>query len=538
MFQRDAERMRDVRKRVNVLPLGSAARRDTVTYPLDRRARGETIGMEGNSRKTAWTASATATLPSNSPPPPACAWCTSAACLEELIIWMSQNFGFIKIADRFYQPAHAIMPSEETPPDVPELARGKTGRVVGHLMGLITLMKGQPLAYNKDNQEDKEPLFDTVDTLKDTLRIFAEMIGGQAKHPLMARKEAAITVNAEAMRAAALKGYATADRSGGLPGQKRLALRDAHETVAHAVKLATQKGVDLSELPLAALQAFNPNIAADVFEVLSLQGSLNARNTLGGTAPVQVRMPFREATALVTVEREGVIHSQVMTIRGDDPTVNLKVQEGWGPNVYVSVMALRGGGLLAMCRWLQLFHLGLFQVAPANGGRPSGTRARNTWRPRRWLPVQTRYRLGAAEIRVGIDDRTLAVTVKATKKNIPYPQPPAKITIEAKLAPKKRAKPRQAPMVGPSPRGPGLLELKTTTPGNLLALLPKARPVGVETSTAQMEIIGRRHYGRKAVAAGGGGGGGQTRECSIPSAVEAPTVVLDAQLAAPKSMCR
>jgi argininosuccinate lyase len=159
---------------------------------------------------------------------------------------------------------------------VPELARGKTGRVVGHLMALITLMKGQPLAYNKDNQEDKEPLFDTVDTLKDTLRIFAEMIGG-------------ITVKPEAMEAAALRGYATATDLADYLVKKGLPFRDAHETVAHAVKAATSHKVDLAELPLAVLQQFNPNIEKDVYDVLSLRGSLNARNILGGTAPAQVK---------------------------------------------------------------------------------------------------------------------------------------------------------------------------------------------------------------------------------------------------------
>ena len=204
---------------------------------------------------------------------------------EELILWMSQNFGFIKIADRF-TTGSSIMPQKKNP-DVPELARGKTGRVVGHLMGLITLMKGQPLAYNKDNQEDKEPLFDTVDTLKDTLRIFAEMIGGQLD-PTSGQKSGGITVNPEAMEQAARKGYATATDLADYLVKKGLAFRDAHETVAHAVKAAQAQQLDLSELPLATLQQFHPQIAADVFEVLSLRGSLNARNTLGGTAPAQV----------------------------------------------------------------------------------------------------------------------------------------------------------------------------------------------------------------------------------------------------------
>jgi argininosuccinate lyase len=284
MFKRDAERMLDVRKRVNVLPLGSAALAGT-TYPLDRERVARTLGMEGVSQNS---------LDGVSDRDFAIEFTAAASlCMvhisrlsEELIIWMSQNFGFVRIADRF-TTGSSIMPQKKNP-DVPELARGKTGRVVGHLMGLITLMKGQPLAYNKDNQEDKEPLFDTVDTLKDTLRIFAEMIGGQV-NPATGVKEGGITVNAGNMRAAALKGYATATDLADYLVKKGLPFRDAHETVAHAVKLATQKGVDLAELPLAELQAFNPNIEADVFEALSLEGSLNARNTLGGTAPVQVR---------------------------------------------------------------------------------------------------------------------------------------------------------------------------------------------------------------------------------------------------------
>ncbi|MEN9887779.1 MAG: hypothetical protein RL758_2357, partial [Pseudomonadota bacterium] len=205
---------------------------------------------------------------------------------EELILWMSQNFAFVRIADRF-TTGSSIMPQKKNP-DVPELARGKTGRVVGHLMGLITLMKAQPLAYNKDNQEDKEPLFDTVDTLKDTLRIFSEMIGGEV-NPATGAKEGGITVNAQAMQAAALKGYATATDLADYLVKKGLPFRDAHEVVAHAVKTAMTEGRDLSELSLQTLKAFNPAIEQDVFEVLSLRGSLNARNTLGGTAPAQVR---------------------------------------------------------------------------------------------------------------------------------------------------------------------------------------------------------------------------------------------------------
>ena len=284
MFKRDAERMADVRRRTNVLPLGSAALAGT-TYPLDRERVAKTLGMDGvcqnsldavSDRDFAIEFTAAASL---------CMVHVSRLS-EELIIWMSQNFGFIRIADRF-TTGSSIMPQKKNP-DVPELARGKTGRVVGHLMGLITLMKGQPLAYNKDNQEDKEPLFDTVDTLKDTLRIFAEMVGGQL-NPATGKKEGGITVNAQAMEQAALKGYATATDLADYLVKKGLPFRDAHETVAHAVKAATSHACDLSELPLAVLQGFHPAIDKDVYEVLSLRGSLNARNTLGGTAPAQVR---------------------------------------------------------------------------------------------------------------------------------------------------------------------------------------------------------------------------------------------------------
>jgi argininosuccinate lyase len=171
---------------------------------------------------------------------------------------------------------------------VPELARGKTGRVVGHLMALLTLMKGQPLAYNKDNQEDKEPLFDTADTLRDTLRIFVEMIGGQ-RNAQTGVKEGGLAVHPHAMEQAAQKGYATATDLADYLVKKGLPFRDAHETVAHAVKAASAQGCDLSELPLPALRQFHPAIEQDVYDVLSLRGSLNARNTLGGTAPDQVR---------------------------------------------------------------------------------------------------------------------------------------------------------------------------------------------------------------------------------------------------------
>ncbi|HSH88436.1 MAG TPA: argininosuccinate lyase [Ramlibacter sp.] len=273
MFSRDAERMADVRKRVNMLPLGAAALAGT-SYPLDREFVAKTLDMDGvcqnsidavSDRDFAIEFTAAASI----------AMVHISRLSEELVLWMSQNFGFIQLADRF-TTGSSIMPQKKNP-DVPELARGKTGRVVGHLMGLLTLMKGQPLSYNKDNQEDKEPLFDTADTLKDTLRIFAEMIGG-------------ITVQPEAMEKAALKGYATATDLADYLVKKGLPFRDAHETVAHAVKAAVSHQVDLSELPLAVLKQFNAAIEKDVYDVLSLRGSVNARNILGGTAPAQVRL--------------------------------------------------------------------------------------------------------------------------------------------------------------------------------------------------------------------------------------------------------
>ncbi|HSV69806.1 MAG TPA: argininosuccinate lyase [Methylibium sp.] len=272
MFARDAERMADVRRRVNRLPLGAAALAGT-SYPLDRERVARTLDFDGvcqnsldavSDRDFAIEFAAAATL---------CMVHVSRLS-EELILWMSQSFGFIDLPDRFCTGS-SIMPQKKNP-DVPELARGKTGRVVGHLVGLVTLMKGQPLAYNKDNQEDKEPLFDTVDTLKDTLRIFAELVAG-------------IVVKPQAMERAALKGYATATDLADYLVKKGLPFRDAHEVVAHAVKTAIGQGIDLAALPLPALQAFHPSIGEDVYGVLSLQGSMNARQVLGGTAPAQVR---------------------------------------------------------------------------------------------------------------------------------------------------------------------------------------------------------------------------------------------------------
>ncbi len=271
MFSRDAERLAEVRARVNRLPLGAAALAGT-SYPLDRERVARTLGFDSVCRNS---------LDAVSDRDFALEFTSFAAITmvhvsrlaEELVLWMSQNFGFIDLADR-YCTGSSIMPQKRNP-DVAELARGKSGRVVGHLMGLITLMKGQPLTYNKDNQEDKEPLFDTVDTVRDTLRIMAEMVGG-------------ITVKPEAMERAALKGYATATDLADYLVKKGLPFRDAHEAVAHAVKVALQRGCDLAELPLEVLHGFHPTIGDDVFAVLTLRGSMNARNVIGGTAPAQV----------------------------------------------------------------------------------------------------------------------------------------------------------------------------------------------------------------------------------------------------------
>ncbi|MCU6433724.1 argininosuccinate lyase [Undibacterium sp. Jales W-56] len=278
MFSRDAERMIDCRKRVNRLPLGAAALAGT-TFPIDRERVARTLGFDDVCHNS---------LDAVSDRDFAIEFCAASALImthisrmsEELVIWMSPRVGFIDIADRFCTGS-SIMPQKKNP-DVPELARGKTGRVNGHLVALLTLMKGQPLAYNKDNQEDKEPLFDTVDTITDTLRIFADMAGG-------------ITVKPEAMRAAALQGYATATDLADYLVKRGLPFRDAHEAVAHAVKTCVDKGCDLSDMSLQDLRAFSTLIEDDVFAVLTLEGSVAARDHIGGTAPNQVKAAIARA---------------------------------------------------------------------------------------------------------------------------------------------------------------------------------------------------------------------------------------------------
>ena len=280
MLKRDRERFADCRKRVNRLPLGAAALAGT-SFPIDREAVARELGFDGVCENS---------LDAVSDRDFAIEFCAAASLLmvhlsrfcEELILWMSPNFGFVSLPDR-YCTGSSIMPQKKNP-DVPELARGKTGRVVGHLMGLLTLMKGQPLAYNKDNQEDKEPLFDTVDTLIDTLAIFAAMLPGIEAKP-------------DAMKAAALRGFATATDLADYLVKRGVPFRDAHEVVARAVRAAETAGCDLAELPLASLKQFSPLIEQDVFGVLSLAGALAARNHRGGTAPAQVRAAVQRARA-------------------------------------------------------------------------------------------------------------------------------------------------------------------------------------------------------------------------------------------------
>ncbi|MBK6638060.1 MAG: argininosuccinate lyase [Rhodocyclaceae bacterium] len=280
MLQRDRERLTDCRKRVNRLPLGAAALAGT-TFPIARHAVAEELGFEAVCENS---------LDAVSDRDFAIEFCAAAALVmthisrfsEELILWMSPRVGFIDLADRFCTGS-SIMPQKKNP-DVPELARGKTGRVNGHLVGLLTLMKGQPLAYNKDNQEDKEPLFDTADTLRDTLRIFADMVPG-------------IKVKPEAMRAALRQGYATATDLADYLVKKGLPFRDAHEAVALATKECERRGCDIAELSLDDLRQFSPLVGDDVFAVLTVEGSLAARNHFGGTAPTQVRAAIERARA-------------------------------------------------------------------------------------------------------------------------------------------------------------------------------------------------------------------------------------------------
>jgi argininosuccinate lyase len=283
MLKRDAERFVDCRKRISRLPLGAAALAGT-SYPIDREMVAKTLGFDGVCENS---------LDAVSDRDFAIEFSAASAILmthlsrfsEELILWSSPRFAFIDIADRFCTGS-SIMPQKKNP-DVPELVRGKTGRVYGHLVGLLTLMKGQPLAYNKDNQEDKEPLFDTADTVLITLEIYADMLGG-------------ISVNKPNMRQAALEGFATATDLADYLVKKGMPFRDAHEAVALAVKHAVQKKCDLADLPLNELRQFSGLIADDIYNVLTLEGSVASRNHIGGTAPAQVKQAIQRARKIIS----------------------------------------------------------------------------------------------------------------------------------------------------------------------------------------------------------------------------------------------
>jgi argininosuccinate lyase len=271
MLDRDYDRLLDCRKRVNLSPLGAAALAGT-TYPIDRNFTAEQLGFDAPTRNS---------LDSVSDRDFAIELASFASILmmhlsrfsEELVLWSSAQFHFIDLPDRFCTGS-SIMPQKKNP-DVPELVRGKTGRVHGHLVSLLTLMKSQPLAYNKDNQEDKEPLFDLIDTVKDCLFAYSEMMP-------------AVSCNKDEMYAAAQQGYATATDLADYLVKKGMAFRDAHEVVGKSVAFGIEQKKDLADLSLAELQNFSDLVTEDVFEVLTLEGSIGARDHIGGTAPTQV----------------------------------------------------------------------------------------------------------------------------------------------------------------------------------------------------------------------------------------------------------
>jgi argininosuccinate lyase len=278
MFTRDAERLADCRRRVNRLPLGACALAGT-SYPIDRESVARELGFDGVCENSLDAVSdrdfgveflAAAAL----------AMAHVSRLAEELVLWSSPAFGFVAIADRFCTGS-SIMPQKKNP-DVPELMRGKTGRVYGALVALLTVIKGQPLAYNKDNQEDKEPLFDAAGTLRDVLAILAELLQGVEARP-------------ERMREALREGYATATDLADYLVRKGLPFRDAHEVVALAVRAAEAAGRDLAEVPLEELRRFSPLIGADVAAVLTAEGSVASRRHIGGTAPETVRAAIRRA---------------------------------------------------------------------------------------------------------------------------------------------------------------------------------------------------------------------------------------------------
>lgn len=283
-LERDRSRFIDCRKRINIMPLGAAALAGT-TYPIDREFTAKELGFDDVCENS---------LDAVSDRDFAIEFTADAALLmthlsrfsEELVLWASAQFNFIELSDSFCTGS-SIMPQKKNP-DVPELVRGKTGRVNGHLIALLTLMKGQPLAYNKDNQEDKEPLFDTVDTLKGCLKVYADMM----RH---------VSVNKEVMREAAIRGFSTATDLADYLVRAGVAFRDAHEVVGKAVRLGVDTKRDLAEISLSELQQFSDQIQADVFDVLTLEGSVSARNHIGGTAPEQVLAAVKRARNRINI---------------------------------------------------------------------------------------------------------------------------------------------------------------------------------------------------------------------------------------------
>ena len=276
MLKRDRERLQESFKRINTMPLGSAALAGT-SYPINRERTAELLGFERISLNS---------IDAVSDRDFAIEFASNASLImmhlsrfsEELILWSSAQFEFISLPDSFCTGS-SIMPQKKNP-DVPELVRGKTGRVTGNLISLLTIMKGQPLAYNKDNQEDKEPLFDSVETIYSCLRVFADMVP-------------TIKTNKENMYQSALKGYTTATDLADYLVKKGLAFRDAHDVVGKAVSYGIKEGKDLSEFSINELKNFNSLIEEDIFDVISLEGSINSRNHLGGTSPNQISIAIK-----------------------------------------------------------------------------------------------------------------------------------------------------------------------------------------------------------------------------------------------------
>ncbi|MFL2563506.1 MAG: argininosuccinate lyase [Arenicellales bacterium] len=278
MLERDWQRLADCRRRVNVSPLGVAALAGT-SFPVDRNMTAVALGFDGVSRNS---------LDAVSDRDFVVEFCGGVALLmvhlsrmaEELVLWASQHLGFVDLGDAFCTGS-SIMPQKKNP-DVAELVRGRSGRAVGNLASLLVLMKGQPLAYNRDNQEDKQPLFDSFDNAHACLVVLAAMVPN-------------MTFNRQRMREAAGRGHATATDLADYLVRRGLAFRDAHEAVGKAVQLAESAQRELDTLSLDELRGVCELIDEDVFEVLTLEGAVYSRNHVGGTSPDQVRQAVVEA---------------------------------------------------------------------------------------------------------------------------------------------------------------------------------------------------------------------------------------------------